>query len=237
VCAPSTPTLTSFLPRGNPLAERGRRASPVIASLTTNDCHLLDAPAPRYCCAMRRGLLIVPLLALALAGCTSVTPQLVASETPKSAPTVSAAPSSPAASTSPDPGVPYPLAPEPPAYVTVVPDQYISSPGTNEFFRVEVPSADTGSTKYATGTAILEGSKVVAYKVASGDILDFIVKRFGLSNDGYIVAVNAVRRGNSAILYAGDVLNLSAYTLHKYGSINGKVMSDPDPSPMPPQEP
>jgi hypothetical protein len=118
-----------------------------------------------------------------------------------------------------------------------VPDQYLGAAIlTNDIYRVEVPSADSGPAQYATGTPIMEGSKVVAYKVASGDIYDFVVKRFGLSNDGYVIAVNAIRRGN-VNLYAGDVLNLSAYTMRKYGSVNGKVMRNPDPDPMPLQEP
>ena len=48
------------------------------------------------------------------------------------------------------------------------------------------------------------------------------------------MAVNSVRRAE-APLYAGDVLNLSAYTLHDYGRDNGKVEHNPDPTPMPAQ--
>jgi hypothetical protein len=189
---------------------------------------------------MRRGFLIFSAVLLALAGCTSPAAHPQGSHR-TSTPTVVATPS-PAATAS-DSATEYTgpesrfLAPEPPGYVTVVPDQYIAYPSAeNRIYRVELPSADGGARQYAEGTPIMEGSKVVAYNVVRGDLLDFIVGRFGLSNDGYIVTVNQVRRGGTN-LYAGDVLNLSPYTLHKYGSENGKVFKNPDPIPMLPQEP
>ena len=83
---------------------------------------------------------------------------------------------------------------------------------------------------------------IVAYRAVSGDLLDFVGERFGLTHDSYIVTINQIRRGGpdtpdgNPILYAGDVVNLSAFTMTKYGSVNGLVHDDPPPDPMPPQQ-
>ena len=120
--------------------------------------------------------------------------------------------------------------------VTTVPDEALVGHLTNYIFPVQLPR-DGGAITYAEGDPITEGSKIVAYKVASGDIYDYIAKRFHLTNDGYLIVLNEVRRGEAAQLYAGDILNLSAYTLDKYGTINGHVVKGPQPLTAPHQEP
>jgi LysM repeat protein len=118
--------------------------------------------------------------------------------------------------------------------VTTVPDEVIEGNYTNDAFPVQLPR-DGGPIEYAEGTPIKEGSKLVAYTVASGDIYDYIAKRFHLTNDGYLLILNEVRRGEAAQLYAGDVLNLSAYTLHEYGTVDGRVVEGPQPVTAPRQ--
>jgi hypothetical protein len=80
---------------------------------------------------------------------------------------------------------------------------------------------DGGAITSAEGTPIRKGSRIVAYTVASGDIYDSIVERFHLRSDGHIL-----RRGEAAQRSAGDVLNLSACTLDKYGSATGRAVKD-----------
>lgn len=120
--------------------------------------------------------------------------------------------------------------------VTLVPDQSLLGHLTNIAFPVQVPR-DSGPIEYAEGTAIVRGSKVVAYEVAPGDVYDYIAERFHLTNDGYLIVLNEVRRGEAAPLYAGDELNLSASTLHDYGTVNGRVVRGPEPFEAPPQVP
>jgi LysM repeat protein len=120
--------------------------------------------------------------------------------------------------------------------VTLVPDETLVGHYTNYVYPVQVPR-DGGPITYAKGTPITKGSKIVAYKVASGDIYDYIAKRFHLTNDGYLLILNEIRRGEAAQLYEGDVLNLSAYTLDKYGTVNGRVVKGPQPLTAPPQMP
>lgn len=69
--------------------------------------------------------------------------------------------------------------------------------------------------------------KVVAYRVAPGDIYDYIAKRFHLTNNGYILILNEPRRGEAPPLDAGDILNLSGYTLNRYGTVDGHVAHGP----------
>jgi hypothetical protein len=175
----------------------------------------------------RRNLATVTALSLlfSVAGCASADHQSAKSVPPSRTPSTSG----PLASLSPG-------ASAPSASATIAPNQYITDPALTDIpFAVELP-VNGPPQQYAEGTAIFENSRVVAYRVAPGDIYDYICDRFGLSDDGYILAINQVRRGNAA-LEAGDVLNLSASTMHKYGSVGGKVLDNPDPSHMPPQEP
>ena len=120
--------------------------------------------------------------------------------------------------------------------VTLVPGQSLLGHLTNIGYPVQLPR-DGGPIEYAEGTAITDGGKVVAYRVAPGDIYDFIARRFHLTNDGYLIVLNEVRRGEAAPLYAGDQLNLSASTLHRYGTVNGRIVHGPEPLEAPPQEP
>lgn len=119
--------------------------------------------------------------------------------------------------------------------VALVPNESLEGHLTNYVYPVQIPR-DDGPMKYAEGTAITEGTKVVAYEVAPGDIYDYIAKRFHLTNDGYLLVLNEERRGEAAPLYEGDVLNLSAYTLDKYGTVNGRVAKGPQPLTAPRQE-
>lgn len=134
----------------------------------------------------------------------------------------------PAASSDTDPA-------HPPYDVIVVPNETLVGNYTNYPYPVQIPH-DDGPSTYAEGTVITEGSKLVAYKVAPGDISDYIAKRFHLTNNGYLDILNEQRRGEAAPLYAGDVLNLSAYTLDKYGTVNGRIAHGPRPVAAPPQE-
>jgi hypothetical protein len=120
--------------------------------------------------------------------------------------------------------------------VRLVPNESLVGHYTNYVFPVQVPR-DGGPITYAEGTPITQGRQVVAYKVAPGDIYDYIAQRFHLTNDGYLLVLNEERRGEAAPLYAGDVLNLSAYTLGKYGTVNGRVVDGPRPVTAPSQQP
>jgi hypothetical protein len=120
--------------------------------------------------------------------------------------------------------------------VALVPNETLVGHYTNYVYPVQIPR-DGGPITHAEGTPITEGSKIVAYKVAPGDIYDYIAQRFHLTNDGYLLILNEVRRGEAAQLFAGDVLNLSAYTLNKYGSVHGQVVEGPQPLTAPPQAP
>lgn len=108
-------------------------------------------------------------------------------------------------------------------------------------FQVEVP-VDNGAENYATGTVTMDSSgRPAAYVVASGDVIDFIAHRFGFFSDSgqgfeYLNAINQVRRGGYPwTIYAGDTINLSAYTVLTVGSVNGKVLNEAPPVPLPPQ--
>ncbi|HEX4401488.1 MAG TPA: hypothetical protein VHZ98_09195 [Galbitalea sp.] len=179
--------------------------------------------------------LVALAIALTIAGCASTTHAQSRRTTsiPSSASANSSNPSASATKAAAGP-IPTPAEVASSGSSVTVPNQFIGDSSTNISWQVEIPS-DGPARLYAEGSPIFEGTQLVAYKVAPGDILDFICDRFHLSNNGYIVGVNQIRRG-SALIYAGDVLNLSAYTMHKYGSINGKVLDNPDPIPMPSQE-
>lgn len=108
-------------------------------------------------------------------------------------------------------------------------------------FQVEIP-IDNGPENYATGTVTLDSAgHPAAYVVASGDVIDYIAERFGFfapSGEGfaYLNTINQVRRGGYPwALYAGDTLNLSAYTIRTVGDTDGKVLNEAPPSPMPAQ--
>lgn len=109
-------------------------------------------------------------------------------------------------------------------------------------FQVEIP-VDNGTENYATGTVTLDSSgHPASYVVASGDVMDYIAHRFGFFSPtgqgiDYLNAINQVRRGGYPwTIYAGDTLNLSAYTVMTVGSVNGKVLDEAPPSPLPPQQ-
>jgi len=115
-------------------------------------------------------------------------------------------------------------------------------------YPIEIP-VDNGPERYAMGTVTTDGDGVpVAYKVARGDIIDYIAERFGfwvgLNEPGfdYLNTINQVRRGTvvggsdeNFALYAGDTLNLSPYTVTTVGDENGRVIPGPLPTPLPPQ--
>jgi len=108
-------------------------------------------------------------------------------------------------------------------------------------YQVEIP-IDNGPANYAQGTVTLDASgHPASYVVASGDIIDYIAQRFGFFSPtgaafDYLNTINQVRRGGYPWpLYAGDTLNLSAFTITSVGTINGRVLHEAPPSPMPPQ--
>lgn len=108
-------------------------------------------------------------------------------------------------------------------------------------YHVEIP-VDNGPANYAQGTVTLDASGHPAtYVVASGDVIDYIADRFGFFSPtgapfDYLNTINQVRRGGYPWnLYAGDTLNLSAYTITSVGTINGQVLNGAPPNPMPAQ--
>jgi hypothetical protein len=135
-------------------------------------------------------------------------------------------------------------APAPPEPSPAVPSAPLPTPTTLPtapasadkvgMFTIETPS-DAGGRQYAAGEVELDSAGApIAYKVASGDIMDFVAERLGL--DGiYLVTINQVRRGYTGSLYAGDILNLDPHTITSVGTINGEVLDEEAPSPMPEQ--
>ena len=118
-------------------------------------------------------------------------------------------------------------------------------------YQVHIP-IDLGPGPHAMGTVQFDASGAPArYVVASDDEYSHIARRFGLfgiatptaepadgynADTGYLTVLNQVRRSSTPwVLYAGDMLNLSAYTVTSVGSINGVVTSLPAPAPLPPQ--
>ena len=194
------------------------------------------------------GASLVAVSTLLLSGCThtpepttqhtsvrpTVAPRVTTPGTPTPAPKPTLTPEAagqvvvPAAETDVDPS-------HAPYDVIEVPGQELVGRYTNYVFPVQIPH-DDGPMKYAEGTVITEGSRIVAYQVAPGDIYDYIAKRFHLTNNGYLLVLNEPRRGEASSLYAGDVLNLSAFTLDKYGTVNGRVARGPQPIAAPKQE-
>ncbi len=109
-------------------------------------------------------------------------------------------------------------------------------------YQVEIP-IDNGPENYATGTVTLDANgHPASYVVAPGDVIDYIAHRFGFfSTSGaafdYLNTINQVRRGGYPwTIYAGDTLNLDASTITTVGTINGKVLNETPPNPMPPQK-
>jgi hypothetical protein len=103
-------------------------------------------------------------------------------------------------------------------------------------YPVEIP-VDNGPGNYARGTVTLDATgHPASYLVAKGDVIDYVARRFGFSSFGYLNTINQVRRGGYPwSLYAGDTLNLSASTILKVGTSDGKVLNGPPPNPLPPQ--
>lgn len=95
---------------------------------------------------------------------------------------------------------------------------------------------DQGPREYATGEPVLNAAGVpVAYRVAPGDIGEFVAKRFCLTL-GYLNAINSVRRTLGAMnLDGGDTINFDAATIFTVGDENGVVHDGAPPSPRPPQ--
>lgn len=92
---------------------------------------------------------------------------------------------------------------------------------------------DCGPIQYATGTTRLNDKGVpVAYVVASGDIWEFIAKRFDVGT-AYLTGINAVRRDPASIVYVGDTINLDPATITTVGDQNGVVYHHEDRLPDP----
>lgn len=102
-------------------------------------------------------------------------------------------------------------------------------------WKPEVPT-DQGPREYATGEVVLDAAGIpVAYRVAAGDIPDFVAERLCM-NLAYLHAINSVRRASLANeLYAGDTINLDATTIFTVGDQNGVVHEGDPPLPHPPQ--
>ena len=66
------------------------------------------------------------------------------------------------------------------------------------------------------------------------DGTEFVAERLGLPS-AYLVTINQVRRGTTGVLWEGDILNLDAHTITSVGTINGSVLSEAAPEPMPQQ--
>lgn len=139
---------------------------------------------------------------------------------------------------------PLPAAPSTPdSTPTASADGHASpAPGMVSQYQVEVP-VDKGPENYATGTVTLDADgHPESYVVAPGDVIDYIAHRFGFyapSGEGfdYLNTINQVRRGGYPwTIYAGDTLNLSASTITTIGTINGKVLNEAPPNPMPAQK-
>ncbi len=146
---------------------------------------------------MRQRLLILPLVALALVGCADQVPPAQ-----PSSPDTSAA-ATPVESSSPTPGV-----------------------GKVGAYQVRIP-VDGGPRQYAMGTVQLDGQGIPAsYQVVADDLATEVAARFGFPDAGYLVTINAVRRGTTLVLYVGDTLNLSASTIASVGDVNGQVLSE-----------
>jgi hypothetical protein len=71
-----------------------------------------------------------------------------------------------------------------------------------------ITPVDRGQREYATGEAVLDASGTpVAYRVAAGDVPEFVADRF-CTRLAYLNGINSVRRASLANnLYTGDTLN------------------------------
>lgn len=121
-----------------------------------------------------------------------------------------------------------PITPIPSPAAEMVADQFVSD---------NIP-IDGGSREFATGvTTVGEDGVPRSYVAAEGDVFGPIADRFGLTAS-YLVTINAVRRDNVMILYAGDTINLDAHTITTVGDQNGVAYDHLDrlPQPYPPQE-
>lgn len=109
---------------------------------------------------------------------------------------------------------------------------------------------DLGTRPHAMGETTLDADGIpVSYRVAPDDVWDFVARRFGFFgippnpgaesfnlDTGYLNVINQLRRGGTPwVLYAGDTVNLSAFTVTSVGRVNGEVLSGIPPDPLPPQ--
>jgi hypothetical protein len=191
------------------------------------------------------------LVVLAAAGC-SASPALTPTPTPSATPPQSAiaptgagaAPQAPAGPRAPVPHGAAPVA-TPSAAAPAKPRASFGE-GMVSRYRVEIP-VDNGPEPHAMGTVTTDAHGVPAsYRAAPDDLTDFIAERFGFferqddpsynSGINYLNTINQVRRGGYPwTLYAGDTLNLSAFTITSVGDQDGVVKHEPAPDPMPPQ--
>jgi LysM repeat protein len=152
-------------------------------------------------------------------------------QTPTNVPAQSQTPTSSSSSDPSDPG----FVPETVASEECHPWVFTSADDPEQVQRwaLQIP-VDSGPQEYAMGTTNVDGDGVPAsYIVASGDISEFVAKRFCI-NTAYLYAINGVRRGDLS-LYVGDTVNLDAHTITSVGDQNGVVTTRPLPDPIPPQ--
>ena len=116
-------------------------------------------------------------------------------------------------------------------------DTYGPSARVGEYLEPIIP-VDHGPRKYATGTVTNDVlGRPLSYTVAPEDVIDYVQERLGFGYDGhYLVTINQVRRGDTATLYVGDTLNLSPFHVTSIGNINGRVLDEKAPKPLPPQQ-
>jgi hypothetical protein len=102
-----------------------------------------------------------------------------------------------------------------------VEDANFEGPWNNEGL---IFGVDTGPRKGAVGQVFSDrDGHPVRYVVAPGDSWSAIATRLG---GLYISRINCVRRNPDAMVYPGDVVNLSPYTIASVGSENGSTKSD-----------
>ncbi|MBP2435501.1 LysM peptidoglycan-binding domain-containing protein [Microbacterium amylolyticum] len=167
--------------------------------------------------------------AAALSGCAPSEAPLTTAQT-----THSPEPS-PAPTASPSPG-PHTPEPSPPGSVEVSACAQVESlrvrPESDDdrldVFGV-IALRDSGPRTRANGETAFAGDQAISYEVAPGDTLGAIAERFCTTTQ-MIQYLNVVRRAtgysnakDDFVLYAGDILNLDAYTITSVGHQNGVV--------------
>ncbi|MCU1480105.1 MAG: hypothetical protein JWQ19_891 [Subtercola sp.] len=75
--------------------------------------------------------------------------------------------------------------------------------------RTVAVAVDKGTGQGATGKVTLSTGQITSYDVATGDTLDGIAERFGLTNDDVLYLNPTRRTGNSDEVIAGETLNLN----------------------------